>query len=157
MTDNFVLWWKARSTREQRLLLVMAVLAALVIGWLLVVRPLNDALEAAKARHGAAVVALAEAKARREVARPAAPASAGGMPIDSLLAQSAAENGFPGARIVRQGAGRVVVAIDAARPPALFGWIGQLEARGLIVERLRVQANPDRTLTAELGVRMGGR
>ena len=36
----------------------------IVLGWLLVVRPLSDALDAAKTRHAAAVVALGEARAR---------------------------------------------------------------------------------------------
>ena len=38
---------------------------ALVFLWLLVIRPLGDALDRARQRHGAAVLALAEARARR--------------------------------------------------------------------------------------------
>ena len=54
-------WWSERSRREQRLIQVMLGLAAIVLGWLLVVRPLTDSLAAAKARHDAAAVALGEA------------------------------------------------------------------------------------------------
>ena len=66
-------WWATRSTREQRLLAVMFGLIALVLVWLLVVRPLGDALDRAKQRHNAAVLALAEARARSNPggARPA--------------------------------------------------------------------------------------
>ncbi len=71
MSESLALWWGARSARERRLLLVMLALAALVLGWLAVVRPLADALDAPKARHGAAVVALARGAGARR-GRPAA-------------------------------------------------------------------------------------
>jgi general secretion pathway protein M len=146
-------WWSARSPRERLLLAIMFALLALVAGWLLIVRPLADSLEAAKARHAAAAIALAEARAQ-PMAGPA-PALPG--PVDAIAARTAAEAGFPGARVTSQGPGRATVAIDAARPQALFGWVARLEAGGLIVERLRAQANADRTLSAELVLRAGQR
>jgi general secretion pathway protein M len=48
------------------------------------------------------------------------------------------------------------VTIESARPQALFGWVASLERRGLAVERLRAQANADRTLTAEIAFRARG-
>ena len=146
------LWWEARSARERRLLAIMFALLAIVLAWLAVVRPLGDALEAARLRHDAAVAALAEARA----ARPApAPAATG--PADSIVAETAAAAGFAGARIARLGPARAVVAVDSARPQALFGWIAEMERRGLVVERLRARANADRTLAAEIGLRARGR
>ncbi|HEV2817887.1 MAG TPA: type II secretion system protein GspM [Allosphingosinicella sp.] len=142
-------WWEARSARERLLLGIMFALLGLVLAWLIVVRPLADALDAAKERHAAAVVALAEARARLPSA--AGPAPAG--PADAIVARTAAEAGFTGVRIARQGAAGASVAIDAARPQALFGWIAEMERRGLVVERLRAQANADRTLSAEIGLR----
>jgi len=156
MSENFAFWWRARSPRERGLLLVMAALAAIVLGWLLVVRPLTDALDAAKARHGAAVVALAEARARAGAARGGAGA-APSLPVDSLIGRTASEAGFIGARIAAQGPARATVAIDAARPQALFGWLVRLEQSGLVVERLRAQANSDRTLNVEAALRARGR
>lgn len=152
MSESLSLWWRARSAREQRLLAIMAVLAAFVLGWLLVVRPLADALDAAKARHGAALVTLAQARAREAAGRGAAGA-APALPVDSLLGQAAGEAGFAGARIASQGPARATIAIDAARPQALFAWLALLERRGLVVERLRAQANSDRTLSAEAALR----
>lgn len=148
-------WWQVRSARERLLLQVLLGLVAIVLGWLLVVRPLGDALEAAKARHGAAAVALAEARARSETRRGmevAAPA----LPIDSLVGQSAGEAGFTTARVTAAGPARASVAIASARPQALFGWVASLERRGLAVERLRAQANADRTLAAEISFRARG-
>ena len=144
-------WWEARSERERWLVGVMLVLAAILLSWLLVVRPLSDALDAAKARHGDAAVALAQARARARPASSSSPAASG--PVDAIIARTAAGAGFPGARIAAQGPGRASVSIDAARPQALFGWIAQMEQAGLVVERLRAQANPDRTISAEMALR----
>lgn len=151
-------WWQGRSARERMLLKVMAGLAVVVLGWLLVIRPLADALDAAKARHGAAVVALAEAEARDEARRREAGVGASvALPIDGVIGQSAGEAGFTAARITGQGPARAAVAIDAARPQALFGWVAALERRGLAVESLRARANPDRTLATEIVFRARGR
>jgi general secretion pathway protein M len=150
------LWWRKRSRREQRLLLALAALFVLVLAWLLVVRPLGDRLAAARERHGAALIALAEARAdaaaigRLEKARPA---PLGGT-IEQAVAQSASAAGFQLSRIGPDRAGRVALAIEAARPQALFAWVGEMEgARGLIVERLVATANSDRTLSVSLTLR----
>jgi general secretion pathway protein M len=147
-------WWSERSRREQRLIQAMLGLAVIVLGWLLVVRPLSDALDAAKTRHAAAVVALGEARARAlPGAGPGAPAAG---PVDALVARTANEAGFTNARITSQGAERASVAVDAARPQVLFGWVARLEASGLRVERLNARVNSDRTVAAELTLRKRG-
>ena len=147
-------WWTERSRREQWLIQVMLALALLVLGWILIVRPLGDSLDAAKTRHAAAVVALGEARARTlPAASPGAPAAGA---VDALLARSANEAGFANARITSQGAERASVALDAARPQVLFGWIARLEQAGLVVERLTARTNSDRTLAAELSLRKRG-
>ena len=146
-------WWSQRSEREQRLLALMFGLLLIVLAWLLVVRPLSAALDAARFRHGEAVVALAEAKARasplpgRRTNGPLA------LPIDSLISRTATEAGFTDARIAGSGPARASVTLDSARPQALFAWIAALESEGLEVERLQARANPDRTVTAEAVVR----
>ena len=147
-----IVWWEMRSTRERRLLAIMLALLAILVLWLAVVRPLADALEAARLQHDAAVVALAEARAARPAAAPAAVGRA-----DSIVAETAAAAGFTGVRIARLGPARASAAVDSARPQALFGWIAEMERRGLVVERLRVQANADRTLSAELALRTAAR
>ena len=145
-----IVWWDARSERERWLVGTMLVLAAILLGWLLVVRPLSDALDAARMRHGDAAAALAEARARVRPAGVSGPAAAG--PVDAIVMRTAAAAGFPGARVGAQGPARAIVSLDAARPQALFGWVMQMEQSGLVVERLRASANHDRTLSAELTV-----
>ena len=144
-------WWSERSRREQRLIQVMLALAVLVLGWLLVVRPLIDMREAAKERHAAAVVALGEARARATPGAATGAPAAG--PVDALVARTANEAGFTNARITSQGGERASVAVDAARPQVLFGWVARLEQSGLVVERLNARTNSDRTVAAELTVR----
>ncbi len=141
-------WWQARSERERWLVGAMLALAAILLIWLLIVRPLADALDAAKMRHGEAAVMLAQARARAQPSAVAGPAAVG--PVDAIAARTAAGAGFPGARIASQGPGRATISLDAARPQALFGWIAQMEQQGLVVERLRAQANQDHTLSAEM-------
>lgn len=157
MSERLASWWRERSVREQRLLAVMSALLVIVLGWLLVAQPLINALEAARLRHGEAVIAVAEARARAELHRRSAqrPRATAPLPVDSLIGLTAGEAGFTGARIAGQGPARASVAIDSARPPAFFGWIAELERRGLTVESLRAQANADRTLSAEAVLRAG--
>jgi general secretion pathway protein M len=150
------MWWAERSARERRLILIMLALVLIVLGWLMVVRPLSDALDAAKTRQAAATLALGEARAR--LSRSAGPrAAAPALPADSLVGRTATEAGFTSARIASQGPTRASVTIDAARPQALFAWILRLEQSGLVVERLTARANSDRTLAAELSLRARAR
>lgn len=153
MNDTFRTWWRTRTLREQRLLLAMAGLLAIVLAWLLVLRPLNDGLSAARERHGAAVLALAEAKSRAALARqePARTVlDLGGGTLETLLSSTANEAGIPVARVDREGTSQATAIIGAVRPQALFGWIRQMESRGLRVERMRATANSDQTVSAEV-------
>ena len=151
-------WWRERSPREQRLLLVMSALMALVLAWLAVIRPLSDALDSARERHGAAVVALAEARVRAEAAGSAeAQRISVRLPVDALVSRTATEAGFANARIASQGPAAARIAIEAARPQAVFAWVAQLERQGLAVTSLRARANQDRTIAVEAAFRAPGR
>jgi general secretion pathway protein M len=156
MRDSLTAWFASRSRRERHLILVMLALAALVLVWLLVLRPLGDALSAARERHGAAVIALAEARAQAEAigrlerVRPAALEE----PLAALVGRSAGEAGFQLSRLEPQGERVVTLAMEAARPQAFFAWVDGLErGRGLVVERLSATANSDRTLSVQLSLR----
>jgi general secretion pathway protein M len=150
------LWWRELSRREQRLLLVLGALFVLVLAWLLVLRPLGDRLATARERHNEAVIALADARAAAAAIgrlEKSSPAPLGG-PLEQSVSQSASAAGFQLSRIQSDGAGRVTLAIEAARPQALFGWVGEMEtARGLVVERLTASSNSDRTLSVQLVLR----
>jgi general secretion pathway protein M len=150
--------WLARTPRERWLLGVMLALVALVLMWLLVLRPLGDMLSAARQRHGEAVAALAEARSQAaaitalERNKPMAIQG----PIEVAVGASASEAGFQLAQLQPQGPGRVSLAIGSARPQALFAWLARLEVQGYVVESLNVSSNPDRTLAAQIVLRARG-
>jgi len=123
-------------------------LVALVLVWLLVVRPLGDAFERAKQRHNVAVLALAEARARSNPGGARA-SVAPPLPLDALVSRTAADAGFTAAQVTGGGPTTARLALAAARPKALFGWIATLEAQGVRVDRLQARANPDRTVAVE--------
>ncbi|HMJ93784.1 MAG TPA: type II secretion system protein GspM [Allosphingosinicella sp.] len=153
MIASLSAWWRARSRREQILLLILSALFGITFAWLLVVRPLGDSLAAARERHSEAVIALAEARAgaaaigRLERDRPSSAAG----PVERIVTESASAAGFQLSRIQPEGAGKVALAIEAARPQALFAWVSEMETKnGLIVERLTANANSDRSLSAQI-------
>lgn len=159
MTARLQALWLARTPRERWLLSVMFALAALVLVWFLVLRPLGDMLSAARERHGKAVAALAETRSKAaEVAilERGGPAAIEG-PVDQAVAAAASEAGFQLSALQAQGPGRVSFALGSARPQALFGWISGLEGQGFVVERLSASANPDRTLSVQIVLRARGR
>jgi general secretion pathway protein M len=154
MIERTTIWYRGRSTREQRLLLVMAALVTFVLLWLLVVRPLGDALADAKARHEAAVIARAEAQAQAEALGTLRTGSGAALtqPVDALVARMAGEAGFKLSRIQPE-TGGVSIGIEAAKPQAFFAWVSALERQGVIVSLLSATANADRTLSVQASFR----
>lgn len=155
MTARFLGWWRERSLREQRMLLVMGALLAVTILWFGIYRPIQDALSSARARHQESVVRLAEIRAQRDALRTGGGPAATG-PLADLVNRSAAEAGFANATVAAQGDRRVSVSIPSARPGPVMSWIAGLEAQGVVVERLNARANADPTLTVDLVLARGG-
>ena len=157
MIERVTVWYRIRSRREQRLILLMAALALLVFVWLLVIRPLGDALADARARHGEAVIEQAEARAQAEalgVLNTAGGARPLTEPVEKVISRSAAQAGFQLSRLQPEpGGSGVSIGIEAARPQALFGWVASLERQGVVVATLSATANADRTLAVQASFR----
>jgi hypothetical protein len=49
----------------------------------------------------------------------------------------------------------VAITLPQVRSAPFFGWIGQLETRGLIVETLSARPNPDQTIAVQAVLRGG--
>lgn len=151
-------WFAARSLRERRLLVVMVALLALTIVWAGIIRPVGDGLAAARERHAEAVIRLGETRARvdavRELAR-VRPAPLSGALADAVRAR-ASDAGFALASLDVDAPDRVRIAIQSARPGALFGWIAGLERNGVIVDALDITNNGDRTVSARLTLQARG-
>jgi general secretion pathway protein M len=158
MTAQLHTWFRTRSLREQRLLLVMTALLALTIVWAGIILPVTDALSSARARHDAAVVVLAETEARvhdvraLERDRPAPL----GAPLDTVIRDRANSAGFALASVTRVGDNGVQITITSARPGALMAWISGLEDDGILVDALGLTDNGDKTVAAQASLRVRG-
>lgn len=158
MSERLLLWFRALSRRERRLVLGGGVIVVPAIGYFLVV-PLNDALDAARARHADAVIALGETQVRVDAVKAAQVDGAGppDAPLETLIRQRASDAGFALANVAPQGSDGVRISIASARPGALTGWIADLEASGMLVERLGTTDNGDRTVAVQMVLRARGR
>jgi general secretion pathway protein M len=157
MTERLLLWYRARTTREQYLVLAGGAMVLIALCYFLVV-PLGDALDSAKARHADAVIALGETQVRVDAVKAAQrdrPAALDA-PLESLIRARANDAGFALASVVPQGSDRVQIAIASARPGALVGWIAELEAGGILVDRFATTDNGDRTVAAQLTLKAKG-
>jgi general secretion pathway protein M len=151
MIQSFKLWWQERSLRERQLLGVMFALLAVVILWFGIVGPIESGKKAARADHAEALDRNAAIRARLAVLKrpmPAMAATSG--PLASRVETSAGEAGFILTRNAAASSGRVDIAIGSARPTALFGWIGGLEAQGVAVEMLTVTPAASGTVAAQM-------
>lgn len=156
MTAQLPAWFRARTRREQYLLLAGAAAVVLALCYFLVV-PLGDALDAAKARQADAVIALGETQARVDAVKSATASRAAPLdaPLDAAIRARADDAGFALASVVPQG-DRVQISIASARPGALVGWLGELEASGILVDRLTTSDNGDHTLSAQVTLKARG-
>ena len=144
-------WFEGRSLREKRLLVAMAALAVLTLIWLLLIRPLGDALSAARERHAEAVVRLGETASAVAAIRTGARAAP---PLTGTLAdtvrQQAASAGFTIDTLDEEDASRIRVGIAGARPAALVPWLARLEAAGVLVDSATLTDKGDRTVGVQL-------
>ncbi len=158
MTDRFNRWWETRTVRESWLFGVAGGLAALVLAWLLIVRPIDLTRESAKARHDSAVIALGRVEARLAdiEAFAASPPSAVEGRISDIVMAEAVRVGFNTAQTEPAGTDGVRVIIGAARPQTFFAWVAELEGRlGLDVDALTARPNADETLSVDVTFRRG--
>lgn len=150
------LWFAGRSLRERRLILGAAALAALVLVWIGLIRPLGDALSSARERQADAALRLADTRAAVDAVR-----AARGRPLTGTLADtvraSADQAGFALASLDVQGPDRVRVGIASARGGALVGWLARLEGAGVLVDRAQLADHGDRTVGVDLTLRARGR
>jgi general secretion pathway protein M len=160
MSKGLAQWWQALSRREQRLLAVMLVLAAPILFWLLVLRPLAEAqadagARLAQARQGLAQVQAAAPVLKRLEARGGARGGASG---DAMTRVRAALDGVGlVAETLEPANDGVRLRLAAVRGPVLLRLLAGLETDGLPVETLSVSRNEDTSLTVSMTVSGGAR
>ena len=159
MISQALLWWSGRSARERVLLAVMGGLIALLLFWLLIIRPLDAAKTNAQQRLDLATQAAGRVAAVADGVRQArrlAPAALSAA-LPTAVGEAAQGAGFTLSRLDAQGPDRVVISIGTARSPALFTWLAGLRQQGVIVERLTLRTNSDATLAVEGTLRVRAR
>jgi general secretion pathway protein M len=158
MIERFRLWFAGRSLRERRMLLVMFALLALTIVWAGIVRPVTDGLSSARERHTDALIRLAETQSRvkeLEAIQRQRPAPLEAQ-LDTVIRDRANEAGFALASVTPDGPNRVQITIATARPGLLLGWIAGLESSGILVDSLSTTDNGDKTVSAQVSLKVRG-
>ncbi len=151
-------WFALRSPREQRLLLVMLALLAVTIVWAAIILPLTIGISSARSRHDAATTLLAETEGRVRAVKELEqdrPAALGG-PLDEIIRNRANEAGFALANVSRVGDNGVQIGIGSARPGPLLRWIAGLEDDGILTDTLTLTDNGDKTVAAQMSLRVRG-
>lgn len=152
--NALLIWFRGRTVREQRLLMVMVALLVITLAFAGIIRPVRDGLESTRQRHASAEIRLGEVKAQVaqvkaiQRARPRVPEG----PLADAIRTRADEAGFVVANLEPDG-DRIRITIATARPGPLLGWIAGLEADGLLVDASTINGNGDGTVSATLTLR----
>ncbi|HBB55784.1 MAG TPA: hypothetical protein DCZ49_06315 [Hyphomonadaceae bacterium] len=149
--------WRARSDREQMLLLGLAVLASALIYVYGLFLPAMAARESAARRLRAASADLAQARvlaaALDQRNAESAPAITGPDGVRGAIAAAAGAAGIAFSRIADDGDGVASVWVEDAETPRLFAWIERLQSQyGLEIQRLSLQVDESGGLGAQMAV-----
>lgn len=130
-------WYLARSDRERRLLLLMALIGLPLLAWLLVILPLDRAYDDALKRHVEAIDRNGRVK-MLAATPPGLRTEPLGGDLTLIVTESAAASGIVLDSNTAVGPGAVTIAISSASPGATLQWLRGLEARGLFIDELRL-------------------
>jgi general secretion pathway protein M len=146
------IWWRQRTPREHRMLLVMAALFLATGVWLGVVRPVLDWRTAAGLRAAAAAATLGEVRAAVAALRPQAPAAGPAEGLEPLVRRTAEAAGLDIVPTM-SASGQLGVQVSQVRSGPLFAWLSGLETdHRLLVCSLGVVENADATLAVEVSL-----
>jgi general secretion pathway protein M len=145
-------WFNGRTQRERWMLLGMVAMLIVTILWFGVLLPVSDGLSSSRTRLNDAVVRLADTEARLDAVKRLEQNHPAPIPgaLDDFIRQSAGNAGFALSNVNPQADGRVQIAVPTARAGALFSWIADLEAAGVIVDTADVSNNGDQTVSANM-------
>lgn len=151
MKTTMMNWWAGRSARERILLGIMMALLVPVFVWLVLIRPLEAALEGARTDNWAASERLLQVRADAEAM--ALSARAPTEPTQAIVNRLAAVAGFVPTRVDPGAEGRVMLGLGSAKPVALRAFIRALDREGVFVETMTVRANSDATVSVDAVLR----
>ncbi|MBX9815552.1 MAG: hypothetical protein A4S12_05975 [Proteobacteria bacterium SG_bin5] len=148
-------WLLGLSPRERLLIGVAGALALIVLLWFGIIRPIGEGLDAARDRQLDAVTRLASVRGAVAAVEPLAKAGAPqiGGSLEAVVRERATAAGFALTSVAPQADNALAIGMASARPAALFAWIAELEAQGILVDQLQTTDNGDRTLSVALTLR----
>lgn len=144
-------WFRQLSEREQWLVAIASVLAAIVILIFGIILPSLSAIDNAEIAHDEAVQRRGRIEATVESAtqQRAAGSPVNGADIDLIVTQSAAEKGFDVIKSANSGSGQMTFRMDQARAPALFAWLSELETQGVEVRSITLRGGASGSLSVD--------
>jgi len=134
-------WFAGRSPRERWMVILMLAIVVPVVAWLLVVRPLNSAYDAALERHLQAVDRNGRVRMLAELARKQPGRARAAAPVADLglvVAEAAGQSGLTLDGNNPIGPNSVSVSVGQASASQALQWLRDLEARGLVVLEWRM-------------------
>lgn len=147
-------YYSARTQREQRLILLMLMIAVPLLVALVIVMPLSRAYDRALEQHLEAIDRNGRVRQIAELAkhRPAAAPAASGADLSLIVAESASRAGLTLDSNAAAGGNAVAVTIGAAPAPLAVQWLREFETRGVVVDDLRLTpaANGNVAVSARL-------
>ncbi len=148
-------WFLALSRREQLLIGGLAAILTVVIAIYGIILPLDRALDDARTRYSVSLAKAVQVETkvrmlREPENRPAAAAIKG--PIEAVVVQSAEAKGFVVENLTQQGGDRVTLSIPSAKPRSLYGWLAELEQRGLRPDSVTIAPQSGDTVSVQLSV-----
>jgi len=152
LTDQLYAWWNARTVREQRMLMIMALLAAAVFVWLGVVRPAISWREDAAAERNRVEMDLTQVQAGLQLTATASAVPRAVVDLEGFepLVLRTAEAASLSVTTGMAASGQLGFRVSNASSSALFGWLSALErAHGIEIISLGVVENTDATLQVE--------
>jgi general secretion pathway protein M len=133
MLDVAAVWYAGRSRREQVLLAGLALLLALTVLWLLILRPLLDARASAIGR----IADYEKVMVRIRTAGPMAASAGLSGPLETAIPAQAATFGIIPASVTPEGDAATVTVTDA-RYDSVIPWLAGLEGSGATLSSVRI-------------------
>ncbi|MFC4292823.1 type II secretion system protein GspM [Sphingorhabdus arenilitoris] len=147
MIETVSTWFQTLSQREKILVAVAGLLSAVVIIVLSAIGLIN-AITAKQEEYFAALDRRAQIERRvAEMAKAKTVQQAVGGPLQTIIAQSAAEAGFALDRADAPRPDIVDIAMAKAKPRALMTWLNGWEAQGIVVQKIDIKAANDGTIS----------
>lgn len=151
MTENIVQWWAGRSQRERVMLIVMLAIALPILAWLLILRPIDSALETARNDHWVATTRLIQVRSDAGLLKNTT--AIANETAQAIAARSASAAGFVPSRLDPTPDGKAMLTLPSAKPAALARWLSALDREGVFVETITVRPNSDSTVAVEAVLR----